>query len=65
MSSSTSIREISQDWSEELADAVLNLFKMSVKERQEMGSRGRKYFEKNFESTKLVNELENWLIELS
>lgn len=53
------------DDAEELADAVLNLFKMSAKERQEMGSRGRKYFEKNFESTKLVNELENWLIELS
>ena len=48
-----------------LAEAVLKLYSMQDKEREEMGKLGRKYFEKNFESTKLIAKLEEWMLEIS
>ncbi len=50
---------------EKLAAAVLDLYSMSKEERIEMGDRGRQYFEEHFESDKLVNQLENWMINLT
>jgi glycosyltransferase involved in cell wall biosynthesis len=41
---------------EALAEAVLRLYRMSRAERNDIGLRGRKYFEQNFEKTKLLNE---------
>lgn len=48
---------------EALADAVLRLYHMTHAERSDMGVKGRRYFERNFEKTKLLNEL-NQMINL-
>ena len=37
---------------------------MSETEREEMGLKGRKYFEEHFDSTRLVGQLESWLLDL-
>ncbi|MGI9227416.1 MAG: glycosyltransferase family 4 protein [Gammaproteobacteria bacterium] len=50
---------------EELASAVITMYKMTVKERKNMGASGRKYFEENFEGEKLVRQLEQWIHELA
>jgi glycosyltransferase involved in cell wall biosynthesis len=50
---------------EGLADAVLALYRASTSERAEMGRRGQRYFEENFESQKLVVRLEGWMHELA
>ena len=47
-----------------LAEAILKLYNMQEKEREEMGKFGREYFEKHFESTKLIAKLENWMLEI-
>ena len=41
-----------------LADAILKLYKLPLKTREEMGKKGRSYFEKNFEREILINRLE-------
>ena len=48
-----------------LADAVLKLYRMSPKERQEMGEKGRAYFEINFQRERLLDRLEEWVQELA
>jgi colanic acid biosynthesis glycosyl transferase WcaI len=49
---------------ERLADAVLSIYRMSDEERRNMGLRGRQYFEKNFERTMLLDQLDTWMREL-
>jgi glycosyltransferase involved in cell wall biosynthesis len=48
-----------------LAEAVLRLYEMSSEEREEMGRRGRAYFEDHFEREKLLDRLESWAEELA
>ncbi|HMK15203.1 MAG TPA: glycosyltransferase family 4 protein, partial [Burkholderiales bacterium] len=48
-----------------LADAVLKLYRMSPKERQEMGEKGRVYFEMNFQRERLMDKLEGWMREIA
>lgn len=48
---------------EALAEAVLTLMAMPKDEREQMGRRGRIYFEKHFESEKLISQLERWMEE--
>lgn len=40
-----------------LADAVLNLYRLSNAEREKMGANGRRYFQKHFDHNHLVDEL--------
>ena len=47
-----------------LAEAVLGLYEASPEEREEMGRRGRVYFEEHFEREKLLDRLEGWMNEL-
>ncbi len=47
-----------------LAKAVLRLYETSPEERERMGRRGRAYFEEHFEREKLLDSLEDWMIEL-
>lgn len=47
-----------------LADAVLNLYRLPVCEREAMGRRGRDYFDRHFERNGLLGRLEGWLYEL-
>ena len=47
-----------------LAEAVLKMYNMSGKEREEMGKRGRSYFEKHFEREMLIDRLDGWMKEL-
>ncbi len=49
---------------DELAEAVLAIYRMSQVQRQRMGKSGRKYFEKHFESKMLVNRLESYIQDL-
>ncbi len=46
---------------EALADAVLKLYNMSGRERENMGQKGRSYFEKHFEREMLLDRLEGWM----
>ena len=50
---------------QDLAKAVQSLYKMHESKRKLMGSRGRAYFEEHFESKTLLNQLENWIVEIS
>jgi colanic acid biosynthesis glycosyl transferase WcaI len=43
---------------------VLGLYEASPEEREEMGRRGRVYFEEHFEREKLLDRLEGWMNEL-
>jgi glycosyltransferase involved in cell wall biosynthesis len=47
-----------------LADAILKLYRMPEGDREEMGQRGRKYFNANFEREMLLDRLEEWMQEL-
>lgn len=47
-----------------LAEAVLELYRMPTDEREEMGRKGREYFEEHFEREKLLDRLEGWMHEL-
>ncbi len=47
-----------------LAKAVISLKAMSADEREQMGQRGRAYFESNFESEMLISQLEGWMEEM-
>ena len=44
-----------------LANAVLKLYHLPAKDRKEMGIKGRRYFEKNFERKMLLDRLESWI----
>ncbi len=44
-----------------LADAILKLYRMSDAEREEMGRKGRRYFDANFEREMLLDRLEGWM----
>lgn len=46
-----------------LASSVLKLKNMDKEDRESMGQNGRKYFEKNFERKKLLEQLDYWLRE--
>jgi len=48
-----------------LADAVLKLYNMSGRDREDIGRKGRVYFEKHFEREMLINRLDGWMKELS
>ena len=48
-----------------LAEAVLKLYRMIPKERQEMGEKGREYFEMNFQRERLLDKLEGWMREIA
>jgi len=50
---------------EALANAILKLYRMPEKDREEMGQLGRSYFKKNFEREMLLDRLENWMIDLN
>jgi glycosyltransferase involved in cell wall biosynthesis len=52
------------DDSKALADAIIQLYQMSPKERQVMGAKGYAYVEENHSYTKLASELESLLISL-
>ncbi|MDX8393788.1 MAG: glycosyltransferase family 4 protein [Mariprofundales bacterium] len=45
-----------------LAEAVLRLYNMQAVDREDMGQRGRAFFEKEFEHHKLVKRLESWML---
>lgn len=47
-----------------LAEAVLRLYEMPADEREEMGRKGRDYFEHHFERDLLLEQLEGWMKEL-
>lgn len=47
-----------------LADAVRRLYRMSSQERAAYGTRGRSYFEKNFERGLLLDQLDRWMHDL-
>ena len=46
---------------EALSHAVIKMHALKKSELDEMGNNGRKYFEENFESNKLISQLENLL----
>jgi glycosyltransferase involved in cell wall biosynthesis len=48
-----------------LADAILKLYKMSEKQRKEIGCNGRRFFEKHFEREMLLNRLEEWMHDIT
>jgi glycosyltransferase involved in cell wall biosynthesis len=48
---------------EALAKAVLAIYRMSGKERDDMGIRARRYFESHFESGMLLDRLDTWMCE--
>jgi glycosyltransferase involved in cell wall biosynthesis len=47
-----------------LAESVLKMYRVKGSEREEMGKRGREYFEKNFERGLLLDRLDGWMGEL-
>lgn len=49
---------------EELASAVVELYRMSAKERKQMGLNGRKYIEENHDFQKLAARLEEVLLDV-
>ncbi len=48
-----------------LSESVLAMYRMDKREREAMGRHGRSYFNTNFESRMLVDQLESWMLELS
>ncbi len=48
-----------------LAEAVLKLYNMSEKKREDLGQKGREYFEQHFEREMLLDHLCEWMKELS
>jgi colanic acid biosynthesis glycosyl transferase WcaI len=49
---------------EDLAEAVLKIYRLPFEKRQQMGQAGRDYFEKHFDGKILVKRLESWMINL-
>jgi len=50
---------------QELADAVISMYRMTPLDRQQMGERGQDYFKQHFERTLLANKLNTWMLELT
>jgi len=48
-----------------LAEAVLEIYRMSETDRRAMGERGRQYFTQHFERELLLTRLEGWMSELA
>ena len=48
-----------------LAEAVIKLYRMSPLERQEMGEKGRAYYETHFQRERLLDRLEDWMQEIA
>lgn len=48
-----------------LADAVMELYRMTPEKRAELGARGRRYYEEHFERSRLLDRLEGWMHELT
>jgi glycosyltransferase involved in cell wall biosynthesis len=48
---------------EALAKAVLAIYRMSGKERDDMGIRARRYFESHFDPGMLLDRLDTWMCE--
>ena len=46
------------------AEAALSLYHMQEDERVAMGQRGRKYYEKHYDRSKLLGKLESWMQEM-
>jgi glycosyltransferase involved in cell wall biosynthesis len=47
-----------------LADAVRSIAALAPAERERMGQSGRRYFERHFERSRLLDQLEAWMLEL-
>ncbi len=47
-----------------LAEAVLKLYNVSEKDREDIGQKGRVYFKKHFEREMLIDRLDGWMKEL-
>ena len=47
---------------EDLAEAVLKIYRLPLEKRQQMGLAGRGYFENHFDGQMLVKRLEKWMI---
>lgn len=47
-----------------LAGAVLGMYRKTGREREEMGCKGRKYFEEQFERGMLIDRLDGWMKEI-
>ncbi len=47
-----------------LAENILKMSKMSSEERMTMGRKGMVYYQENFQRTKLIDQLEEWMNEL-
>jgi glycosyltransferase involved in cell wall biosynthesis len=50
---------------EELAAAILAMYRMPKSDREEMGRRGREYCESNFDRETLINRLRDWAQEMA
>lgn len=50
---------------DDLAQAVLRMYRISLEEREEMGKQGRAYYNENFEREMLLDRLEQWMTELA
>ena len=50
---------------DELSEKLLQLYSMSPSIRKKMGEQGRKYFDAHFERNQLLDNLEDWLAEVS
>jgi colanic acid biosynthesis glycosyl transferase WcaI len=48
-----------------LAKAVLKIYTMDPSERKKLGDNGRNYYEKHFDREKLLDKLEEWLLEVT
>lgn len=48
-----------------LARAVMGMYELPKGVREEMGEKGRRYYEENFDRDLLLDRLENWMKELS
>lgn len=49
---------------DKLSEAVLKMYRLSETKRENMGQRGREFFESNFERSALISRLENWMKDL-
>jgi glycosyltransferase involved in cell wall biosynthesis len=54
---------ISSENERELADAIINIYNCSLKERNEMGFLGKQYFDNNYSKKMLMDNLEGFLNE--
>jgi colanic acid biosynthesis glycosyl transferase WcaI len=50
---------------QELANAIVAMYRMTPHDRQQMGEHGQDYFKQHFERTLLANQLNTWMQELT